>query len=179
MDNSKLWLSLKEDNVELFQEWREEQNVDVRTCQFSGSGLMHWAAHLQALTVMEELLEDIPVDTPDNDGERPLQAAARAGALCSVDFLAKSGADLNLKSNDGRTALMIAAARKQNACARRLLVLGANAKETDKNGYTVHAYARTKDMADLIEEFSPREEASTVLKAKKKAVKKRPQRMNV
>ncbi len=176
MDNTKLWLSLKEDNPMLFQEWRDEQNIDVRSCQFSGSGLMHWAAHLGAVAIMDDLLVEIPVDTPDNDGERPLQAAARAGALNSVDFLIKAGADLNSRSNDGRTALMTAAARKQNACAKRLLVSGADTSIPDEAGYTVYAYARTKEMSDLLKQYGG-PEYSVVVSAKKRVRKKERVRM--
>lgn len=76
------------------------------------------------------------VSTRPRGGLTPLLFAARAGALASIQILAKAGADLNLTEPDGTNALVTALINAHYDVAGFLLDAGADPNVADKFGRT-------------------------------------------
>ena len=62
----------------------------------------------------------IDLNHPNNDGWTPLMAASACGKPEVVRVLLAAGADKDLRTNDGKTALDEAIRRNQDACAALL-----------------------------------------------------------
>ena len=76
-----------------------------------------------------------------------LMIAVGKGDIDVVKLLIDYGADLNLKDNEGKTALMLA---KDPAIAKLLIDSGANVNSHDKNGRTALMLTTNKTIADLL-----------------------------
>ncbi len=88
--------------------------------------------------------------TWEREGETPLQIAAWADAVSTVEVLLELGADVRLKSAVGHTALHIAARYGGLATARVLLAHGADVDARDQYGWApLHAAVRNDKMAML------------------------------
>jgi len=128
---------------------------------------LHWAVlsgdgELAAL-VIERILEDAKgadntqpalLDAYDARGFTPLMWAAGDGDLAALEALVQAGADLNLQSSSGNTALhyAIASARPiAKRAAQRLLEAGANTRIQNSNGEDAFAFARTRARPDMLE----------------------------
>lgn len=74
-------------------------------------------------------------------GTLPLHFAARRGAFDIVDQLMAHGANIDTQRDDGKTALMIAAAEGEGKDIAALLLRGANPDAADKNGDTALHHA--------------------------------------
>ncbi len=61
-----------------------------------------------------------PVDTTQHGGYTALHAAANAGDLASLEVLLTSGADVNIKAGNGKSALDLAEANHHDAVIARL-----------------------------------------------------------
>ncbi len=75
-------------------------------------------------------------------GNSPLMEAAVRGDLETVELLLGAGADLNLQSKNGQTALMLAVGEGFTGVARVLLDKGADTEPVDQLGMTAGKYAQ-------------------------------------
>ena len=75
-------------------------------------------------------------------GYSPLMDAAQKGDAAMVTLLLENGADPNLVSKDGQTALIISAGRGDDRIAELLVSHGANTEIRDKLGMSASSYAR-------------------------------------
>lgn len=102
------------------------------------------------LPVEEEEIVEYIIENPnqtDDKGRTLLMKACENGNDWEIENLLKSGADVNLKDNDGWTALMYAVRYQQNvSTVKSLINAGANIKE--KNEYNLSALLITATYND-------------------------------
>jgi hypothetical protein len=75
-----------------------------------------------------------------------------------VEDLLEAGADTNIKSKDGQSALIVAAGAGDEKMAEILLKAGANADEPDSLGLSARKYAalfHQQNMVDIFEQYAP------------------------
>ena len=126
-------------------------------CEEHGLRLIHRAV-LASTDVFRAFLEKKPVlNVPDRDGRTALILAARfkASFLANIELLVGAGADLNLQSIWGHTALIWAALRGGSEIVQALISAGANLNLQNKAGDTALIWAAlrgdTKVVQSLVE----------------------------
>ena len=88
----------------------------------------------------------IPLLVRTKDGETALIRAARLGAPGGISALLDAGADVNAQDNEGRTALMSAAANIEEMDSLKLLLkAGADVNAKAENGETALMWAATQN----------------------------------
>ena len=91
------------------------------------------------------------IDYVDSEGFTPLIWAARRGDNIAVDLLLKAGANPNIHTSLGDTALEFAA-RSSLVCVRMLLEAGANpTKENYGSTNALHSAANYQDCKEMVE----------------------------
>jgi 26S proteasome non-ATPase regulatory subunit 10 len=100
---------------------------------------IHWAVSFNHLPIVQMLVQakSFDVDVVDGSGWSSLMmACSRKDAEAIVDVLLAKGADVNLKNNNGQTALHFAASKSNLDIARVLLSQkpAASARIKDKRG---------------------------------------------
>jgi uncharacterized protein YjhX (UPF0386 family) len=116
-----------------------------------------WGGGCSGIEVMEELFdaafdgdvaevqwlvaEGVDVNVEDEDGWRPLHAAAQGGHVEVVTTLAELGADVNAAAADGRVPLHFAAHDGHAEVARTLVELGADVHAASADGAMPLHYA--------------------------------------
>lgn len=93
------------------------------------------------------------VDICDSNNMTPLIWAASYGQNSTVDYLIKSGADVNHKTISGKTALMFASSRGFFHVVKTLLAAGAYVDDLDNNGNSALMYAAHQDQALVVQEL--------------------------
>ncbi|OHD19207.1 MAG: hypothetical protein A2087_14005 [Spirochaetes bacterium GWD1_61_31] len=129
--------------------------VDVRDKH--GVPLLCQAARSRHLSVLKDLLErgaDINLQSEDR-GYSALMDAAQAGDEATVRFLLEQGAEPDLVSKDGQTALVLAVGRADQAVVALLREFGANPDIPDKLGFTARRYAKLFKQPAICELFGP------------------------
>jgi len=95
----------------------------------------------------------------NDEGITPLHLAAYPSM---VELLVRRGAEVDIRSNDGRTPLLVQAAEAEGFdVMSALLHLGADPKATDKRGQSALDVARAREEEDKIELLKPGEETKT------------------
>ncbi|HRY55671.1 MAG TPA: ankyrin repeat domain-containing protein [Spirochaetia bacterium] len=120
-----------------------------------GVTLLCLAARSKHLAVAQLLLEsgaDLDLQSEDR-GYSPLMDAVLVGSPELVDLFLAKGADPDLLSKDGQTALVVAVGRGDADIARRLLEYGADADIADKLGLSARKYAALFKSPALAELF--------------------------
>lgn len=108
------------------------------------------AARWGALDTMVRLHQDgVNVNCRSDNNGTALMAAAFAGEVEVVRFLLTQGADVSLRTNEGRAALLAAVGglmpeRRVIQIVKMLLEAGANVADTDEGGLTAYAVAKPK-----------------------------------
>ncbi len=85
------------------------------------------------------------------DGQPLLHAAAQNGACEAMDWLIMSGARPDARDATGSTALIQATLSESLSAVKLLLKRGANPKLRDEDGKRALDYARTPEMAELVD----------------------------
>ncbi|CAG8419034.1 unnamed protein product [Penicillium salamii] len=115
------------------------------------------AARCGRMSTMEIVLEKSGADTledSNNQGRRPLGAAAINGHLDVVNFLISRGADVTAKDGDGFSSLHLATYEGELSIAQRLLAENPELLEDrDCNGDTSFAIAASLGFLPLVEFF--------------------------
>jgi ankyrin repeat protein len=109
-----------------------KQRVDVNAPQGDGATALHWAAHIDDLTIADLLIRaGARAGVANENGFTPLHLACtnRNGAM--VERLLSAGADANAAAINGETVLMTCARSGEPRAVKALLVKGArpNVKE--------------------------------------------------
>jgi ankyrin repeat protein len=110
-----------------------KQRIDVNAPQGDGATALHWAAHVDDLTITDLLIRaGAKAAVSNENGFTPLHLACtnRNGAI--VERLLAAGADANAASINGETVLMTCARGGEPRAVKALLMKGArvNVKET-------------------------------------------------
>jgi hypothetical protein len=82
-------------------------------------------------------------------GVPALQQAARSGDLATIERLHASGADLDARDSQGRTAVLEAAMAGHGVVVERLLEYGANPNIADNDGRTPLAVVDARQLSDI------------------------------
>lgn len=121
----------------------------------AGVTLLGLALRSKHQAVAELLVEHgAALDLQSEDrGYSALMDATAAGSADAVDFLLKRGADPNLASKDGQTALVIAVGRNDVPLCRKLLSYGADPDMKDKLGFSARKYAELFHNPEMVRLF--------------------------
>lgn len=92
-------------------------------------------------------------DVVDANNMTPLLWAAGYGQNSTVEYLIRSGANPNHRSNGGKTALMFAASKGFFHVVKTLITDGANLNDVDEFGNSALIYASHQDHALVIQEL--------------------------
>lgn len=76
--------------------------------------------------------------------------AASYGHTEAVKALIAAGADVNAKTNDGKTALMKAASRQDIETVKILIAAGADVNVKTEDGQTALSRAKSANIAELL-----------------------------
>lgn len=111
---------------------------------------LHGVAGEEQFEMAEFLLDACADPNAKNDeGITPLHLAAYAGM---VELLVRRGADIDIRSTDGRTPLLVQAAEAGGYEAMEaLLKLGADPRATDKRGQSALDISRSREEEDKLE----------------------------
>ncbi len=121
----------------------------------AGVTLLGLALRNKHQAVAELLVEHgAALDLQSEDrGYSALMDATAAGSSEAVDYLLKRGANPNLSSKDGQTALVIAVGRNDVALCRKLLSYGADPDAVDKLGFSARKYAELFHNPEMVRLF--------------------------
>jgi len=111
------------------------------------------SAEMEEVARIQEIVRNSPdlINASDGNGQTPLVDAAQKGQLMVVQYLLKSGADVNLKSARAETALCEAAARGHLAIVELLLKHGAAVDAQDGSGDTALHKATNAGFKSVVE----------------------------
>ena len=130
-----------------------KQRVDVNAPQGDGATALHWAAHVDDLTIADLLIRAGARAAVANDnGFTPLHLACtnRNGAM--VERLLTAGADANAASINGETVLMTCARAGEPRAVKALLVKGARVNVKEKaHSQTALMWAAAQRHPDVTE----------------------------
>jgi len=105
------------------------------------------------------MLKNNNLDFLDDNGFTPLMYASAIGNYNIVRLLLTgirnegiSGANLNLRNLEGRTALMFAANRNHTICVKLLLEHRPDLTIKDQDGFTAYEYAGREDIKKLVQQ---------------------------
>jgi uncharacterized protein len=79
-----------------------------------------------------------------------LHAAAASGSVSEIDRLVKEGANVNARDSSGRTPMMVAAFRQDDAAVRALIEAGANVNALEYQSYDVITIAAVLNDLDTL-----------------------------
>lgn len=119
------------------------------------SPLLSYQRTIHELAAQGELYKIEPqmVNAVDVHNMTPLLWAAGYGQNSTVEFLIKSGADLNHKATGDKTALMFASSKGFFHVVKTLIIEGANINDVDESGNSALMYAAHGDQALVIQEL--------------------------
>ncbi len=118
-------------HVRLFEYYLARGGEALLATESTRRSVMRGATMGGSLEMVKALqARGIPLDlTPNRNGATPVHSlASDPKALDMIEFLARNGADVNVRTNDGRSAYNIADAAGNREAASLLLKLGASAE---------------------------------------------------
>lgn len=104
-----------------------------------------------AATARDLISKGANVNAATRKGTTLLIHAAELGHMEIVKMLIANGADVNAKCAPGYTALILAADNGHEDVVQALIDSGANVNARDNSGGTALQYARTADIARMLE----------------------------
>jgi ankyrin repeat protein len=135
---------------------KHKAKVDGRNAQ--GRSALHEAAlagHDEVLSAL--LAAGADVQARDTQGRTPLLDAARGGSLSALETLLDAGADVGLRDGDGNSALALASMAPSPSAAllRRLLDLGIDPEQVDRDGHRAAEHAAAAGRWSLVAMLDP------------------------
>jgi hypothetical protein len=115
-------------------------------CNNKKTALMYAARRKNIGMASLLLAQHAQIDEKDSEGFTALMHAIDAsGDLSRVLLLVENGADISIKDNLGRTALIIAALNNRSPILNYLVDQGANIEETDNSGLSALSISTAKE----------------------------------
>ncbi len=109
------------------------QRINVNAPQGDGATALHWASHLDDITIADLLLRaGARVSLANENGFTPLHLACTNRSAAMVERLLSAGADANAASLNGETVLMTCARAGEPKSVKALLVKGARVNVAEK-----------------------------------------------
>jgi ankyrin repeat protein len=135
---------------------KHKARVDGRDAQ--GRSALHEAAlagHVEILAAL--LAAGADIQARDAHARTPLLDAARGGNLPALEALLDAGADVGLRDGDGNSALALASLAPSPSAAllRRLLDLGIDPEQVDRNGHRAVEHAAAAGRWSLVAMLDP------------------------
>ena len=133
-----------------------DAGFSASTVDQKGIPLLSHAVRSQFPEIVEMLL-DAGADINWVSGDRgysPLMDAVQKGDVAMVELLLRKGADTELKSKDGQTALILCAGRGDVPMAKILIANGSNPTVSDHLGMNAIKYANLFKNEKMIELFN-------------------------
>ncbi|OQR90490.1 hypothetical protein ACHHYP_05475 [Achlya hypogyna] len=122
-----------------------------------GDSLLHVSVRYMSNGVLQWLLPYFKqVDIFNGSGLTPLHVSAQCGAQCgnepALQHLVRAGADINIKSKDGASALHMAVTNPhtESTYLNALLVAGADMEATDKDGQRPVDLCQNVEMTNML-----------------------------
>eukprot|EP00127_Corallochytrium_limacisporum_P003704 Clim_evm36s152 gene=Clim_evmTU36s152 len=146
--------AVKKLGIKAVYELMQIYNIPVNTGAIDqyGGTIIHFATEVGDEQLIQTILAKYRsiVNVGNAQGETPMMVAIRKNEMNLVSFFLKSGANVNVATKNGRTALHLACANRMKRLAFKLLYdHGATADILDANGRSVLHYALLYDMPDL------------------------------
>lgn len=145
-----------------------KQRADVNAPQGDGTTPLHWAAHVDDLSIADLLIRSgARTNTANDNGFTPLHLACtnRSGAM--VERLLAAGANANAASLNGETVLMTCARAGHAKAVKALLVHGARVNEKEKaHDQTALMWAAAQRHPDVVQLLT---EANADIRARSRA----------
>ena len=110
-------------------------------------------------SIVSRLLDrNVDIDAISEDrGNTPLMDAAACGDVDLIRLLIEAGSDLNVKSKNGQTALILALGQQNEQAAVLLLESGADPNIKDNLGMTAVQYAKLFGKNEILARFNTAE----------------------
>ncbi len=108
--------------------------------------------HFQVVRLLVETGASLDLQSEDR-GYSALMDASLGGAVDIVEYLLAKGADPDVRSKDGQTALVVAVGKGDVEVARRLLEYGADPELADKLGMSARGYAKLFKKPEMLALF--------------------------
>jgi ankyrin repeat protein len=126
--------------VKLLLEYGADPNMKD---DFAMTALMHAVKNKNhtVVSALTEVMHKSGIDAADKDNISPALYAAKNNDIQTLSILAKTGADLNVKDELGKTPLILATGMGNISLVRDLLAAGANTENKDNAGRTALMHA--------------------------------------
>ena len=134
-----------------------DMGIDINLKTNNGKNCLHIAADNRHFNLCKQLISKrkIDVQLPDHDGWAPLHYCAKRGSYELVQTVADMGNDINLKTNDGKNCLQIAADHGHLSFCRVLINKhNADMKLPDNDGWNALHYFAKSGSYELIKVVS-------------------------
>uniref|UniRef100_A0A7N6ASE0 CARD domain-containing protein n=1 Tax=Anabas testudineus TaxID=64144 RepID=A0A7N6ASE0_ANATE len=126
------------------------EGLENKPAQSQPEHLIYKIATNGEIVLLEELLEDIDINTVNSSNETLLHVAAEHGHLSVIELLIRKGARLDLQDIEGHTALHRAASKGHTEIVRALIKAGAPIYSLDLHGKTPIHLAAENQMRDSV-----------------------------
>nr|XP_058967824.1 5'-nucleotidase-like isoform X1 [Pocillopora verrucosa] len=133
-----LWEAVKEDDIDVVENLRQEKNIRFTRCQ-DNKTILHLGAERNAVKVIQYLLTHGKMDPNVKDEILqgvPLHGAAEYGSIDAARVLLEHGAEINKQDLIGNTALHIACEHEQVKMRTFLIDQGADKTIKNSDGET-------------------------------------------
>jgi ankyrin repeat protein len=146
--NIRLFDAIQTKDVNEVQKWLAA-GADPNCRSADGYTPLGFAVELRASPIVEALLK-AGADPEREMVTDPLFEALKACDIATARLLIAAGADINRKSENNHTPLMMAACQCSAEIVQELINLGANPHAQDDDGRTALTFARRENRKDVI-----------------------------
>ncbi len=149
--DARLIQAVRTRNVEAVRGFLK-QRVDVNAPQGDGTTPLHWAAHVDDLSIADLLIRaGARTNVANDNGFTPLHLACTNRSGPMVERLLAAGANANAASLNGETVLMTCARAGDARAVKALLVHGARVNEKEKtHDQTAVMWAAAQSHPDVV-----------------------------